>query len=64
MNVARQITNFWDITPCSLLKLTDVTDEHITSTRGMLATCFHTGFLHGLFFNSEDGGNIFLQNVS
>jgi hypothetical protein len=24
---------------------------------------FHAGFLLGLFFNPEDGGNIFLQNV-
>jgi hypothetical protein len=25
---------------------------------------FHTGFLFGLFFNPEDGGDMFLQNVS
>jgi hypothetical protein len=24
---------------------------------------FHTGFLLGLFFNPEDGGDIFLRNV-
>jgi hypothetical protein len=29
-----------------------------------MATCFHTGFLLGLFFNHEDGGDIFLQNIS
>jgi hypothetical protein len=29
----------------------------------LLAACFHVGFLLGLFFNPEDGGNMFLQNV-
>jgi hypothetical protein len=29
----------------------------------MLATCFHDDFLLGLLFNSEDGSNMFLQNV-
>jgi hypothetical protein len=26
----------------------------------LLATCFHAGFLLGLFFNREEGGNMFL----
>jgi hypothetical protein len=30
----------------------------------LLANCFHAGFLLGLFFNPEDGGDIFLRNVS
>jgi hypothetical protein len=30
---------------------------------GLLATCFHAGFLLGLFFDPEDGNDIFLQNV-
>jgi hypothetical protein len=25
-----------------------------------LATCFHAGFLLGLFFDREDGGDMFL----
>jgi hypothetical protein len=29
----------------------------------LLSTCFHAGFLLGLFFDSEDGGDIFLRNV-
>jgi hypothetical protein len=28
------------------------------------ARCFHAGFLLGLFFHPEDGGNMFFQNVS
>jgi hypothetical protein len=33
------------------------------STMVVLATCFHAGFLFGLFFDPEDGGNMFLQSV-
>jgi hypothetical protein len=29
-----------------------------------LATCFHAGFLLSIFFNPEDGGDVFLQKVS
>jgi hypothetical protein len=27
------------------------------------ATCFHAGFLLSLFFDPEDGGDMFLRNV-
>jgi hypothetical protein len=30
----------------------------------LLATYFHPGFFLGLLFDHEDGGNIFLQNIS
>jgi hypothetical protein len=30
----------------------------------LLPTCFHAGFLFGLFFDPEDRGDIFLRNVS
>jgi hypothetical protein len=35
----------------------------VISIIALLSTCFHTGFLLGLFFDPEDGGNMFLQNV-
>jgi hypothetical protein len=28
------------------------------------ATCLHAGFLFGLFFDPEDGGDMFLRNIS
>jgi hypothetical protein len=30
----------------------------------LLATCFHAGFLLDLFFDTEDGGDMFPRNVS
>jgi hypothetical protein len=53
-------TVFWAITPCSPLK---VNRRFGGTYRLQLATCFHVGFLLGLFFDPEDGGDMFLQNV-
>jgi hypothetical protein len=33
-------------------------------TSTLLATCLQTGFLLRLFFNPDDGGNMFHQNIS
>jgi hypothetical protein len=47
----------------------DVSEEHLASieakqkTRDLLANSFHAGFLLGLFFDPEDGGDMFLRNV-
>jgi hypothetical protein len=52
-------TIFWDITLCSLLKV-----NCQVASRSLLATSVHAGVLLGLFFDPEDGGDMFLQNVS
>jgi hypothetical protein len=31
--------------------------------KALIAICFHAGFLLGLFFDSEDGGDMFLQKI-
>jgi hypothetical protein len=36
-------------------------DVYIGETR--LATYFYAGFLHGFFFEPEEGGDTFLRNV-
>jgi hypothetical protein len=57
--VVRKSTISWDTTPCSLLKV----NRRFGGKYCPLATCFHAGFLLGLFFDPEDGGNMFLRNV-
>jgi hypothetical protein len=58
------------ITPCSPLKVNrrfggtyrfHLEDRKISGA--LLATCFHASFLLGLFFDPEDGGDMFLRNV-
>jgi hypothetical protein len=52
---------FWDLTLCSPLRVNWRVGG--TYSLHLLATCFHTGFLLGLFFYPEDGGDMFLRNV-
>jgi hypothetical protein len=49
---------FWDITPCSPSKVNP--RFRGTSRANLPATYFHAGFLLGLFFDPEDGGDMFL----
>jgi hypothetical protein len=66
--VVMKSTIFWNITPCSPLKVKPTFRSNISSTssvvgRAQLST-FHAGFLISLFFDPEDGSDMFLRNVS
>jgi hypothetical protein len=63
---------FWDITPCSplkvnrcfggtyyFLKMEAVCSSETSIDFQRLAICFYSGILLGLFFGPEDGGDIF-----
>jgi hypothetical protein len=49
---------FLDVSPCSLWKSTDVSEEH-----GSACYLSHVGFLLGLFFNHEDREDMFLRTT-
>jgi hypothetical protein len=36
---------------------------HSALDTALLATCFHAGFFHGLFFDPEDRDDMFLRDV-
>jgi hypothetical protein len=75
--VVTESTIFWDTTPCSPLKVIrrfgGTYRLHLQGrisrarnqreSRALLGTCFHAGFLLGVYFNPEDGGKMFLRNV-
>jgi hypothetical protein len=52
MAVSMAHTLFWDVTPCSVVKFTDVLE-----TRNLLC-------LSGLLFDSEAGSSAFLRNYN
>jgi hypothetical protein len=52
-------TIFWYMKQCTPLKV----NRRFGGKCRKLATCFHSDFLLGLFFNPEDGGDIFFSNV-
>jgi hypothetical protein len=65
--VVMKSTIFWDIMSCSPLKVNRrfggtyrLNFQGQRISRALLATCFHAGFLRGLFFDPEDGGDMFL----
>jgi hypothetical protein len=70
---------FWDITPCSLVKVNshflEVYHLHLQVRRKSHARSrheadskqsylLHVGFFLGLLFSPEDGGDIFFQKIS
>jgi hypothetical protein len=65
---------FWDITQCNPFKVNRSFRKNISPIFGVeekanqetsvLATCFHVSFFLGLIFDPEDGGDMFLRNVS
>jgi hypothetical protein len=69
--VVMNITIFWDITACGPLRVNrrfgTAYRLHLhgrkISRAAVLATCFHAGFLLDIFFDPEDGGDMFLRNV-
>jgi hypothetical protein len=44
-------------------RISRVRKQHETALCILLATCFNAGFLFCLFFDSEDGGYLFLRNI-
>jgi hypothetical protein len=75
--VVMESTIFWDITPCSPLKVNGrfggtyhlyLQGRRIREARNSVIAgdkqSFHDGFLLGLFFDSDDGADIFLRKVA
>jgi hypothetical protein len=61
--VVMKSTIFWGITLCSPLNVNRrFGGTYRLCLQGQISacTCFHTGFLLGLFFDAEDGGDMFL----
>jgi hypothetical protein len=65
---------FWDVTPCSPFKVNRrfggkycilLHGRRISHARNQSEACYllHAGFLLGLFFDPNDGGDIFLRKI-
>jgi hypothetical protein len=52
---------FWDIRV--MLCSGKITAQETRAKAELLATCFHADFLRALFFEPEDGGDVFPRNV-
>jgi hypothetical protein len=68
-------STFWDVTSCSPLRPTDVSQENVVSifrvkeyakrkacVNPLLLHLLHAGVFLGLFFDTEDGGYVFHKN--
>jgi hypothetical protein len=67
----------WDIKPCILLKVKrrfggilssifgvgEQTKQETSMNQALLNYLLLAGFLHGLFYDPEEGGKMFLRNV-
>jgi hypothetical protein len=70
--VVMKSSSFWDITPCSPLKVSRrfggkhrlyLQDRRIKQAKTSVKVVANAGFLLGVFFDSEDGGDMFHRNV-
>jgi hypothetical protein len=57
-------SNFWDITPCSLLKAIRRFEGACRLLALLACHMLHACFLLGLFFDPKDGYDMFLRNVA
>jgi hypothetical protein len=58
--VVMKSSTFWDITPCNPLKVNRRFGGTCRLLPGSACYLLHAGFLLGLFFDPEDGGDMFL----
>jgi hypothetical protein len=57
-------TIIWEVTPCSPVEVQQFGETYCFHTGHSSAFyLLHSGFLLRLFFDPEDGGDVFLQNV-
>jgi hypothetical protein len=58
---------FWEIKQSNPLKANRRFGEHVASifrvAEHLLAACFHAVIFFGLFFDHEEGGDMFLRNI-
>jgi hypothetical protein len=54
---------FWDKTPCGPVKGTDISEALLTYIFNSACCLLHGGFLLGILYIREDGGDIFIRNV-
>jgi hypothetical protein len=48
----------WDITQCSPLKISQTFRMNMSPPSSAEVACVRGGFLHGLIFDPEDGGDV------